>query len=445
MANALNHTAEQPQDHKPRKRKTGLRVIVLLILVGMAAALNYVDLDFLFNVPKNTAEVEIPQSDDKTSSQTPEPSREQSAGAPPALTPPQTALPESPGSGLAGANATRQANATTATSGAAAPESAARNATQGPPRSGETPPPLEQTDKPGRAPTTVDVGGGRTAEVGAVIAPVKADATVTPRFVTDLAEFLVAGYYPKGTHPAAVNNGITALSLKSLNLRYGGALVGLNKPVDDPAQRRGFVLRYVMMPSMIRALYSLYADAFVSTMLAEAGKLERAPQGGSPRKISPRERAEMFGIYTANIRTLSAIVKACAADREIGKYMRAYWDAEEATLAADLEFQNTQEARERIQADSLPGLAAAKDAADKAGLAFRDAVIKRESARSALISVLRGHPGVRGLGDDQMLYAVAWVERRLREIPNALSALDAMSNMLDNMAGRMEALSSANK
>ena len=88
-------------------------------------------------------------------------------------------------------------------------------------------------------------------------------------------------------------------------------------------------------------------------------------------------------------------------------------------------------------------MAAAKTAADKAGTAYRDAVIKREAARSALISTLRGHPGVRGLGDDQMLYAVAWVQRRLQDIPNALNALDAMSGVLDNMAGRMEALAAA--
>ena len=70
-------------------------------------------------------------------------------------------------------------------------------------------------------------------------------------------------------------------------------------------------------------------------------------------------------------------------------------------------------------------------------------MIQRENARSALISVLRGHPGVRGLGDDQMLYAVAWVQRRLQDTPNALGALGAISGMLDNLAGRLAALGNA--
>ncbi len=443
MADELNLHPEK-QTHGPRKRKTGLRVAVLLVLVGLVAALNYVDLGFLFNTPKNTAEVEIPKIEEPNAASRPaEEAGGRGAGgpgfAPETIRPPS--LPESQSPGLTATdNATRPANATVE-AGQIGPEDTAQNATRGP--ADEERPPAAHSDKPGRAPTSVDVGGGRTAEVGAVIPPVKTDSTVTPRFVTDLAEFLVNGYYPKGTHPAATGSGISIVSLKSLNLRYGGALVGLNKPVDDPVERRGFVLRYVMMPSMIRALYALYADTFISTMTAEANKLMRTPQNGSPRQISPRERAEMFNIYSAHARTLSSIFKACAADREISKYMQDYWDAEEAALAADLNFQNAQEAAELARRNNSADFAAAKNAADAAGSAYRDAIIKRESARSSLISVLRGHPGVRGLGDDQMLYAVAWVQRRLRDIPNALNALDAMSGVLDNMAGRMEALAAA--
>lgn len=429
MVDELNLTPEQPQSPKPRKRRTGLRIIVLLVLVAVAATLSYVDLGFLFRTPKNTAEVEIPKAD--TGTQAPMPGQTGGQNAMPAPDGGQTqsSLAENPEGGLAASDsATRLANATIA-------PNAMQNATQ---TAGQT---LGGTQ--GRAPTTVEVGGGRTAEVGAVIPPVKSDATVTPRFITDLAESLVDAYYPKGTHPAAGNTGISILGLKSLNLRYGGALVGLNRPVDDPAERRKFVLRYVMMPSMIRALYSLYGDAFINTMLAEAAQLERTPQGGSPRKISAREQAEMFGIYAAHTRTLSAIFRACAADREISKHMQAYWDAEKATQDADLAFQTAQEARERSRADASIDFGAAKAETDKTGSAYRSAVIRRENARSALISVLRGHPGVRGLGDDQMLYAVAWVQRRLQDIPNALNSLDAAGNMLDNLAGRMEALSSA--
>ena len=442
MADELNLSPEK-QTQKPRKRGTGLRVAVLLVLVGIVAALNYVDLDFLFTTPKNTAEVEIPKIEEPATAHLAEKTEVRDTGGSgfaPEITPPPS-LPESRAPGLtATGNATRPANAT-AQAGQTGPEGAAQNATRGP--GNEEQPLAAQNGKPGRGPTSVDVGGGRTAEVGAVIPPIKADSTVTPRFITDLAEFLVNGYYPKGTHPAATGGGISVVSLKSLNLRYGGALVGLNKPVDDPVERRRFVLRYVMMPSMIRALYALYADTFISAMTAEADKVMRTPQNGQPRQISPRERAEMFNIYAAHARTLSSIFKACAADREISKYMQAYWDAEEATLAADLNFQNAQEAGELARRNDSADLAVAKSAADKAGSAYRDAIIKRESARSALISVLRGHPGVRGLGDDQMLYAVAWVQRRLRDIPNALSALDAMSGVLDNMAGRMEALTTA--
>lgn len=442
MADKLNLTPDKQPDPAARKRRTGLRIVVLLVLVGAVAALNYADLGFLFRTPKNTAEVEIPRT--ATNAETPDSSQPTQTGQTD-----QTGTADWPGgifsqrAGNATAEASAPANATApADSQSEEPVQAgpavAQNATQA--ASGaEAGQPGQQTIPGG---SRVDLGGGRMAEVGAVIPPLKADSTVTPRFVSDLAEFLVNAYYPKGTHPSATASGISILGLKSLNLRYGGALVGLNKPVDDPVERRKFVLRYVMMPSMIRALYSLYADAFLNHMVRAAGELERTPQGGEPRKISPREQAEMFSIYAAHTRTLAAIFRACAADREIGRHMLAYWDAEKATLDADMAFQEAQEARELAQAGGSGDPSDARADADKAGAAYRDAVIKRENARSALISVLRGHPGVRGLGDDQMLYAVAWAQRRLQDTPNALNAMDAIGGMLDNLAGRMAALGS---
>ena len=43
MADKLNLTSDKQPDPAARKRRTGLRVIVLLALVGAVAALNYVD------------------------------------------------------------------------------------------------------------------------------------------------------------------------------------------------------------------------------------------------------------------------------------------------------------------------------------------------------------------------------------------------------------------
>ncbi len=425
MVDKPNPASEETKARPPR---TGLRVVILLVLVAAAAAANFVDLGMLFRVPQNTAQVEIPDTDKQAAqAPTPEGPARQVRETPP---PP----PPAP-SGNATLGAAEVKGNQTAPAPAEPDRTVAHNATQAPAVDLAT-----RADINGIPGTKVDLGGGRSAEVGAIIPPVKADAVVTPLFITDLASFLVSSYYPKGTHPAALNSGISVLGLKSLNLRYGGALLGLNKPVDDPAERRKFVLRYVLMPSMIRGLYSLYADSFISTMRLEAENLERTPEGGSPRKLSPREQAEMFAIYAADARTLAAIFQACTADREISKHMLAYWKAEEATFAADLAFQNTQEARNLAQTKSPEELATAKNKADKAGLAYRDAVIARENARSALVSVLRGHPGVRGLGDEQMLYTVAWVERRLRDNPNSINAIDACGNLLDTLAARMETL-----
>ena len=63
MVEKLNLTPDKQADPAARRRRTGLRVIVLLVLVGAVASLNYVDLGFLFRTPKNTAEVEIPRTD----------------------------------------------------------------------------------------------------------------------------------------------------------------------------------------------------------------------------------------------------------------------------------------------------------------------------------------------------------------------------------------------
>ena len=436
MADKANPASDKYAEAQKRPRRTGLRVIILLVLVGMAAALNFVDFGMLFRVPKNTAQVEIPATEKQAERPAPQSQPPQRA-AESGQQPPQ-ATPEKSGGAFSNATsgpAETNANATSAQNDLA--HSGARNATQGPPAGADL---AAQADINGIPGNKVDLGGGRSAEVGAIIPPVKADEVVTPRFITDLAAFLVNSYYPKGTHPAAVNSGISTLGLKSLNLRYGGALLGLNKPVDDPAERRKFVLRYVLMPSMVRALYSLYADTFINAMQFEAKNLERAPTGGVPRQLSPREQAEMFSIYAANARTLAAILQACTADREISKHMNAYWKAEKATADADLAFQNAQEKRNSAQGKDPANFSGAKAEADSAGAAYRDAIIKRENARSALISVMRGHPGVRGLGDEQMFYAVAWVERRLHDNPNVINAIDATSGLLDSLAGRMESL-----
>ncbi len=439
MADKSTLTTETTPARPPRKPRTGLRVLILLVLVGAVAALNYANLDFLFHMPTNTAEVEIPQPE--ASAEKAVPDQAENSGGKREISPQN--LNNATAEGALSGQTIAMTNATTP----AAIEGGQSRQTQHVTGKNATTPAPEaapgQTDGQARSGSLVDLGDGRTAEVGAVIPPLTADSTVTPRFINDLAEFLVNAYYPKGTHPAATNSGISTLGLKALNLRYGGALVGLNKPVDDPAQRRKFVLRYVMMPSMIRALYSLYIDTFISNLTRKAGELERTPRDGAPRKISPREQAEMFSIYAAHTRTLAAIFRACAADREISRHMRAYWDAENATLDADLAFQEAQEAHELARSGGAGDPAAAKAKSDSAGSAYRDAVIKRENARSSLISTLRGHPGVRGLGDDQMLYAVAWVQRRLQDTPNALNALDAISSMLDNLAGRLASLGSA--
>ncbi len=450
MNDKLNLDSPEFDEKTRRKRRTGLRVIVLSILVALVALANYLDLDALFKTPDNVAQVQIPEQTGQTA---PDTGATQPSGSGQLPDSGQYSPPQDGGAaGQPAVNATRAANATSGAGEGGLAETgdgelpaangtspASANAT-----AGETPPPDVQShdaqshDAQPHEPTVVDLGNGRSAEVGAVIPLLRADSTVTPRFITDLAAYLVNGYYPKGTHPAAANRGVTTISLQALNLRYGGALVGLNQPLDDAAEHRRYVLRYVLMPSMINALYNLYADSFENSLALQAAELERTRANGETSKLSKAEQAELFSIYANGARTLAAVLHACAADREISRQMQAYWRAEKAAMNCDEAFRNAIQAQE-LARETGQDLGAAKTAAEQAGNAYRNAIMAREQARSDLVTILRGHPGVRGLGDDQMLFAVSWVERRLFEIPNSLDAITALGNIMDNMAARLEA------
>ncbi len=259
------------------------------------------------------------------------------------------------------------------------------------------------------------------------------DSVVRLAAVKDLAEFLVDNYWPKGAHPGAKSSGISTLSLKALNLRYGVNLRGLSWAGEDPSRGRAYVLSYIFTPSMIDGLERLYSDRLIEYML-EAGR--RARRGADARTgLSNAELAEMFNIYAGMAKEVADGAQAYAENPEAGKRLEAYFAAEQAAYAANTRYVELMSALGG-QDDEKPveaGSAARQAELDAAGKEYQTSIPQREKAReSAIAAMSRG--AAKRSSPDSLLYLSAWCSRRG---PAGLPALKSAVKAVNNLAAKM--------
>lgn len=239
------------------------------------------------------------------------------------------------------------------------------------------------------------------------------DSVVRLRFVQELARFLAENYWPAETHPQARGRCISTAGVKLANTIFGGQLLGFNANPDRLSRERGRVLNYFFMPSMIRALYGLYAERFIKALDQEALAQRRGPE---QRPLSMKERAEMYALYGAMARAVAGAVRACASEPEMRALVAAYVEAEA---------QAEQAARHFFAAGPRSG-------SDKAASAklYQAAVKQRERRKGALLAALRrGGREVRTLNADALTHIALWLHRR----DNAKAAL-ALAEVIDQCA-----------
>ncbi|MDR1946409.1 MAG: hypothetical protein LBQ51_04500 [Desulfovibrio sp.] len=249
--------------------------------------------------------------------------------------------------------------------------------------------------------------------------PGRSDGVVTPALIDDFARFLADNYWPEGFLPIGRDRGSTA-SLRLAGLRYGNFFQGASASAD-PARERARLLNYVLMPSMVHALYDLYIERFLTALEREALNRGRGPQG---KDFSNGQVAALFKDYAAAARGLSGVIRACLGDPQIVGLLNSYTRAADEAAAAYLRYEESARGGVRSGADA----------------AYQEAVSRRELRRSDVAAALRRGGDTRGLDADSLVYAASWLHRRGTSVNPALAAL---AEVCTACAGRLENLRAA--
>ncbi len=245
------------------------------------------------------------------------------------------------------------------------------------------------------------------------------DGIVRMEFINDFAVFLAENYWPAGTHPSARTRAASTAGVKWANLKYGAHLQGFGVSKRDPATARKRVLEYVLMPSMINGLYSLYSERFITALNREAARQTRSRKGAAFR-LTSEDIAGMYGIYAQQARSLAGAVRSYYSSPRNAERVVALIQAEEAASVAGQKFHEA--------------LIDKSDSAQAARV-YQTAVMRREQSREAVASSLRMGGSTQGLDTDSLVYVALWLHRRSAAHAPAVNTL---AQALDRCADRFD-------
>ncbi|GHV50660.1 hypothetical protein FACS1894168_2070 [Deltaproteobacteria bacterium] len=273
---------------------------------------------------------------------------------------------------------------------------------------------------------------------GAIATPPPAareDAVVRPAFVTDMAAFLAQNYWPKNTHPAAKRSGITTVSLRWANLRYGAELRAYDGNRDDPGKVRSAILEYILSPAVIGRIYNLYADDFVAVLSREAAK-RTVGEGSSSRSLAGAEKKEMFTIYASYASRVAGALEAYAADPAMAARVVAYAEAENAAQAANRSYMESMIVyEEALEGNNAADTDAARLRRDKDAALYQKRIREREGKYNALFSAMTSRfKNPPAEGKDTIIYVAFWAYRRGA---NSAAALQICAKALSDMGAKL--------
>ena len=261
---------------------------------------------------------------------------------------------------------------------------------------------------------------GRRA--GRAVLPVGQDSVVLFAFVTDMAQLLVQGYWPQGTHPGAVSGSISTVTVKGLNTRYGVSLQGLGTDGGRLNHARTRILEYVLRPSMVEGLYGLYAERFILAVREEAGR-ERFLEGGQTSTLSTMHKISMFTLYADMLKGMSAGIRSYLASPDIATNINEYIVLEQKTLDASRHYAEAKN-------QHLSGTPRVHSAEKQ----YHAMVAKREQAKMRVASAMRASHSRWEMDADSLVYLATWLHRRP---PSMHEGLQILANCFDKLSLRM--------
>jgi hypothetical protein len=255
------------------------------------------------------------------------------------------------------------------------------------------------------------------------------DNVIRPDFVNDLANWLVTRYRPA---PQG-GKGQTGASLQAANMRYGVNMRGMERQNKDPAGARAHILRYAFNPTMLEALYGIYADRLVDGVARAA----LAPDQG--RALSEAQLDDLYKIYAAFFADLAGAAGGIAAMPDLKGRIENINRANQQTIALHRQITENvfalDEAREKKDDAAIPGIQARLDNLNGR---YRAGLQEQNNARAALVSAIRGHGPAQRLDDDSLLFLALWIERRMDKQADALDAVRKASALLADLSRRFE-------
>jgi hypothetical protein len=260
------------------------------------------------------------------------------------------------------------------------------------------------------------------------------DSVIRPDFVHDLANWLVARYKPA---PQGGKGQINA-GIQAANMRYGANMRGMERQGKDPAGARAYILRYAFNPSMLEALYGIYADRLVD----ETARTALAPDQG--KALNEAQLDDLYTTYAGFFADLAGAVNGIAALPDLKERIETVNRANQQTIVLHRQITENvfalDEAREKQDTSSIPGIEAR---IENLNGRYRTSLQGQSNARAALVSAVRKSGPAQRLDDDSVLFLALWIERRMDKQADALDAARKASALLYDLSYRFEKADSA--
>lgn len=248
-------------------------------------------------------------------------------------------------------------------------------------------------------------------------APYREDERVRPAFVDDLAGWLVDQYRP------GRQGGSVSVSVQGLNQRYGRSMTGLTAP-QGGAGGRASILRYAFTPSMVHAIYEIYADSLLESIARQAAQ----------KSLTPAQVKGLYQSLGSRCILLAGGLESVAALPDLSGRVRALNAHEDAIAEANRAHLDARFDLERAR-DQGASTSAAQAAVDAAARNLQRAMAASSAEKNRLAEDIR-RGGAGALSQDSIVYLARWVNRRLEENPSSLESVQASASVLRDLALR---------
>ncbi len=270
--------------------------------------------------------------------------------------------------------------------------------------------------------TAADGQTGESGESEEALPPLVEDERVKPVFVDDLAGWVVDRYVP------GRQGGSLAVSVQSLNQRYGSRMTGLVTPQGFGAQARESLLRYAFTPSMITGIYNIYVDAFLRSIARNAQ--------GRDKPLSANELKSLYQALGSRCTLLAGGLESVSALPDLAGRLRALNQREEAvTLATRASLDARFELEQAREQGPAARLREAQAEVQRSAAELQSATRLFVSEQNRLAEDIRRN-GASALNQETLLYLARWIGRRLQDNPSALASVQTSASVLRDLARR---------